>query len=184
MPGMPRFLAGCLALLVACSAGGLEGSRTDLGSCSATQILREGDRLPDCRFETLAGGQVVATSDLEGRPTVLNFWASWCLACQKEMPAIDRYAAANPEVRVLGVDVIGVQGETLEAGRAYFARRGVSYESLADRDGQFYGLFGTTSRPIMPLTIVLDEEGVVRGRRFGELTQAELAELVDTALAG
>jgi peroxiredoxin len=178
---MRRWSALALVLLLGCSSGGQVAS--ELGECRASKILKEGDRLPDCRFETLDGSSVVATADLVGKPTVLNFWASWCLACQKEMPALDRYSTETPEVRVLGIDVIGLQGETLEAGRRFFERVGVTYDSLADREGQFYGLFGATARPIMPFTIVLDAEGAVAARRFGELTFEEIQELVDEALS-
>lgn len=171
-------------VLVATACGSGAGPSDALGTCAVDAPLREGDRLPECRFEMLDGSEVVALSSLVGQPTVLNFWASWCLACTKEMPAFDRYATAHPEVRVLGIDVIGVQGETREAGERYFAERGVRYESLADREGQFYGLFGTAVRPIMPLTVILDEGGIVRVRRFGELTESELGELVDEARAG
>ncbi|MFP5225760.1 MAG: TlpA family protein disulfide reductase [Actinomycetota bacterium] len=178
---MQRWLAMVLLVLAACATGGPVAD--ELGDCSAPKLLKEGDRLPECRFETLDGSEVVATSDLLGKPTLLNFWASWCLACQKEMPALDRYASETPEVRVLGVDVIGLQGESLEAGRRFFESMGVSYESLADRDGRFYGLFGATARPIMPFTIVVDAEGTVAARRFGELTFEEIRTLVDEALA-
>lgn len=181
MTPMRRFAALLLVLVSACATPSPPGA--DLGVCESDRFLKEGDALPTCRFETLPGDSVVALDDLRGTPTVLNFWASWCVACRKEMPAFDAYASAHPEVRLLGVDVIGVQGETLVAGRKYFAERGVRYESLADREGQFYGLFGTPVRPIMPLTVVLDDEGIVRARRFGELTQGELETLVKDALA-
>jgi thiol-disulfide isomerase/thioredoxin len=49
------------------------------------------------------GGRTVRLSDFRGRTVLLNFWASWCTPCRLEVPALSRFARANPEVVVLGI---------------------------------------------------------------------------------
>lgn len=166
-------------LLAACTTG--PATDDGLGACIATETLKEGDRLPSCSFRSLTGSDVVELEDLAGTPTILNFWASWCIACLKEMPELDRFQDEHPELRVLGVDVTGVQGETIEAGRRYFTERVVGYASIADRDGAFYGHFGTVARPIMPLTVFVDAGLIIRARHFGEVTVADLEQITADA---
>jgi thiol-disulfide isomerase/thioredoxin len=175
---VPRSRALFALLLAAASAC---TSSPGVG-CAPERILREGDRLPDCTLESLDGTGEVKLSSLTGSATLLNFWASWCIACLQEMPTIDAYATAHREVRVLGIDVADVNGETVEAARRYFAERGVSYESLVDFGGRLYGHFGSAVRPTMPLTVVLDADGVIAARHFGELDAEGLDALVSDAL--
>lgn len=99
------------------------------------------------------------------------------------MPALDSYAKAHPEIRVLGVNVVGPNGETVENGRSYFAERGVDYDSIVDLDGDLYAHFASAARPIMPLTVIVDANGIVAARNFGGLTEASLDEKVTEALS-
>lgn len=171
-----RAAIAVLALLVGATA--CTGS-DDEGACSPTRILREGDALPDCTFELIGGG-TMALSELQGQATVLNFWASWCLECLKEMPAFDRFDQAHPEVRVLGVNAL-IQGETAEAGASYFEERGVGYDSIVDPEGQLYAHF--SARVLLPATVIVDANGVVAARHFGALSEQGLDEKVAEALA-
>lgn len=158
---------------MACSPGASDTA------CGGGGNLGKGDPLPACTLETLDGEDSILLTDLTGSTRVINFWASWCLSCLKEMPELDAFDKEREDVEVIGVDVVGVNGETVESGRRYFDERGVSYQSLVDIDGGFYSYFSSVSRPIMPLTIVVGEDNTVRAMRFGEVTQEILAEMVD-----
>jgi cytochrome c biogenesis protein CcmG, thiol:disulfide interchange protein DsbE len=178
---VPRIVAALsfLALFLgACSSDGA-GQACDPKGVELT----EGDKLPDCSLPMIGGGDPMPLSDLEGQATVLNFWASWCAECLKEMPAIDRWSQEHEEVRVLGVNVVGPNGETEALGQEYFAERGVSYESLVDPMANLYAHFGTPDRPILPLTVVLDAAGVIAARKYGGLDEAGLDSLVKSALS-
>ena len=58
----------------------------------------------DARFEKLDGTELL-TASLRGKPLVLNFWASWCAPCVKEMPQIAQFARETPDWQVLGLAV-------------------------------------------------------------------------------
>ncbi len=121
-------------------------------------------RLPSLTDEAA----MVAIADFRGRPVVLNFWATWCLPCRREMPLL---AAAD---RRLGgaVSFVGVnyQDSTDEA-LALLADTGVTYPSGMDVDGEVgrsYGLYG------MPTTVFIAADGRIVGRYLGEMSATTL----------
>lgn len=68
----------------------------------------------------------------DGRPVVLNFWASWCAPCREEMPAFDTVARRRPEVLFVGVAVRDTEAEA----RSFAAEIGVAYPLGIDADGK------------------------------------------------
>lgn len=177
---MPRTQALIVAAVIALASTASSCSKgASNAACPSGAILVEGDRLPDCTLKLIDASGSLALSSLTGKATVLNFWASWCLACLDEMPALDRFAKAHPELRVLGVNVL-VQGETYDAGRRYFEERGVDYDSLVDPDGALLDRF--TKRVILPVTVIVDAGGVIASRKFGEMSEQQLEDDVSKAL--
>jgi thiol-disulfide isomerase/thioredoxin len=119
---------------------------------------------------TTLAGESVQLSALRGQPVVVNFWATWCGPCQREMPALEaasqRYAG---HVRFLGVD----QGESAEVVQQYVDDLGVSFTMPLDLDmsvGDRYHLYG------MPTTFFVDKEGIIRQLWVGEMNAIILAE--------
>ena len=74
---------------------------------------------PDFELDTLNGGRF-RLSDLRGRPLVVNFWASWCSPCRREVPALIRAQNAHEETGLL---VIGVNIEEPRSAAQAFRRR-------------------------------------------------------------
>ena len=174
-----RILA--LALLFAAACTG-ELPPPAFETCTARSILSEGQRLPDCTFETLDGGRL-ALRDLEGKPAVLNFWAEWCVACTREMPDIEAvHQELGDRVAIVGMDLLGVQGETTSAAKGFVERTGVTYRVAYDRNGGLYNHFGNVANPIMPLTVFVDERGRLAGLRFGEIDAEKLRSLLEEHL--
>ncbi len=122
----------------------------------------QGDRMPELHVPTL-DGDTVTTADLEGRVVVLNFWATWCLPCRAEMPALqaltDRHAGDDLVVLGLATDV-GGEGPI----RAFLEERDITYPvGRATRDQRL--AFGGVRA--IPTTLVVDRSGVVRHRVLG-----------------
>ena len=86
---------------------------------------------PAFRVDSLDGAGELALADYEGSPLVLNFWASWCEPCQREMPALVEFADATPGVRVVGLAVTDEPSASRDFAREY----GVDFDLGVDRRG-------------------------------------------------
>jgi thiol-disulfide isomerase/thioredoxin len=118
-------------------------------------------------------GARLAFGSLRGAPLVLNFWATWCPPCVREMPALDRFAR---DFAGRGWRVVGLAADNTEPVRAYLARSPVSYAiALAGFDGiELSRRLGNTSGGL-PFTLVFGRDGKLRERRMGETSYEQLA---------
>ena len=138
------------------------------------QAQLTGEPAPD--FELRALDQnMVKLSDFRGRVVFLNFWATWCGPCEREMPTFQAFMADQPAD---GPVVVGVNlGETYDAVRPYLDERGVDgFPILLDVEYNVSDLYGIG--PI-PVTYVIDEDGVIRYSKFGEITTEEMQGYLD-----
>jgi len=118
--------------------------------------VEEGKLAPDFLLETLDGGEI-RLSDLRGQAIVLNFWATWCAPCRKEIPqlvaAYDRFASQG--LVVLGVNL----QESRSVIRSFADAFGMDFPIAIDGTGDVayeYRLLG------LPTTYFIDRGGVVR----------------------
>ena len=163
-----RWLLAGLAAAVAVVAVGVLAPRGERPESTSGQVLRFTlPRLDDpSRTVSLEPG---------GRPVVVNFWASWCVPCRREMPALEAVSS-----RLAGrVSFLGVNHQDgRRAALELVAETGISYPSGYDPDGRVareLGLFG------MPTTFFVDGEGRIVGQRTGELSRAELERSIERA---
>ena len=120
-------------------------------------------------------GTRLATRSLQGKPLVLNFWATWCGPCVKEMPELDRFAQ---EMAPQGWQVLGVAIDKADAVRAFLQTTPVRFPiAIAGLEG--LGLvqaLGNTNGGL-PFTLVLDAQGQVLQRKMGATHFEELRTL-------
>jgi peroxiredoxin len=136
----------------------------------------DGQRLADdfwqLRFDRPEGGEL-ALSSLRGQPLVLNFWATWCPPCVKELPEFDRLHRAQG---AQGAKVVGLAVDGPTPVRQFLARQPVAFPiGLAGFDGTELSRRLGNSDGALPFTVVLDRQGVVRHRKRGQTEFAELA---------
>ena len=106
---------------------------------------------------------------------LFNLWATWCVPCRKEMPALQA-ASERLEGRVV---FVGVNHQDGRSPAAEFEREvGVTYPSGYDPDGAVARDFGVVG---LPTTVLVDARGRIVARSLGELTENELDELVAEA---
>lgn len=176
---MPAVAIAAAMAFAACGSGASTPNPT--ARCSPQGIVSVGEAIPaQCAFERVDGG-TFRLSDLAGRPAVINFWASWCTFCIKEMPAFQTvYAAFGGRVEFVGADLLGVEGETRGAAEKFGRSTGVLYPLIYDDGGLLYAHF--SARLIMPVTIFVRSDGVVAYRQFGPLSETALREILSKEL--
>lgn len=157
MKRRPRCFAQFSMLGVVIAVAGCAG-KTDGGPVKA------GERLPDYTAVTL-GGDSVALRDLRGEVVLLNIWASWCPACEREMPSLQQL---HEELGPRGLRVVGISVDPPGSGervREFLERFGISYTILMDQQDRISGLFGIIG---IPTSYLLNRRGVVRDVWIGE----------------
>ena len=128
------------------------------------------------RFERPEGGELVMDS-LRGRPLLLNFWATWCPPCVKEMPELDRFARA---MAPRGWQVVGLAIDSPLPVREFLARRPVGYAiGLAGLTGSELAQRLGNDKGGLPFTVLFDRHGALVRRKLGETSEAELRTWVD-----
>ena len=153
-PAWKRWVSGVsLGLLAAVVFFMLLVPRTE-----AESVPQVGTPAPDFVLETLEGDGVVRLSDLAGQPVVINFWATWCPPCRKEMPDFQQ---VYDEYRQMGLQFYAVNvGESHVAVRDFAERLGVNLPILIDADESAQRAYHIL--PI-PATFFIDRNGIVRG---------------------
>lgn len=136
-----------------------------------------GKPAPSFTVTDLHSGEQVSLRELRGRPVVLNFWASWCVACRDEAPVLqaahERFGGGGQQrVHVVGIAV----QDTREKALAFAERFGKTYTlGLDDEAGSIslnYGLYG------VPETFFIDSEGIIRDKVVGAVTAEDIQENV------
>ncbi len=137
-----------------------------------------GKAAPDLALASFDGGRI-ALAELRGRVVVVNFWASWCVPCREEAPALE---ATWRRYRERGVAFVGVNVQDREAAaRAFIAEHGKTYPNGPDTSDAVaiaYGVYG------VPETFVLDRTGWVRHKHIGAVTRDVLEREIDRLLRG
>jgi thiol-disulfide isomerase/thioredoxin len=135
-----------------------------------TEVFRTSATI-DFTLPLLDGG-AVSLSDYRGQPLILNFWATWCTPCERELPTIARYLQDEDALPVLAINI----GETAEQVAPWLEARGLlgAIPVLLDTETQVQGRYGVLG---LPTTYGLDVEGVVRQQKLGEATLNDLRAL-------
>lgn len=137
---------------------------------------RQGEPAPDFAVTTFDGSRFSLSEHLanDGRPVMLNLWASWCPPCRAEMPVFDRVAADRDDVLIVGVAV----DDALAPAEAFAGEVGVRYPLAFDADGSVAAAYPT---PGLPATFTISSDGRVVSIAYGELEENEMRALMDEA---
>lgn len=103
-----------------------------------------------------------------GKLTVINFWATWCPPCREELPELDKFAKAH--AGDLAFCAVNLQ-EPADKVQGFLKQNGYSLPVLLDGEGTVARAWRVNA---IPTTVVIDKKGVVRFRKTGPVTAAEL----------
>lgn len=145
-------------------------------------IVKVGDMVPNIDINLLDGTSF-NISELKGKVVMLQFTASWCGVCRKEMPFIEREIwnvyKDNPDFALYGIDL----KESKEETEAFAAAIPVTYPLTLDLEGKsFYSFCGEGAG--VTRNIILDREGkiIMLTRLFDEAEFAQMVEVIDNEL--
>jgi peroxiredoxin len=140
----------------------------------ATRPQLSGQPAPDFSLTTLDGA-AASLAHYRGRVVFLNFWATWCIPCERELPTFKAFVAQQPAdgAVVLAVNV----GETAELVQPYLNEREIAgFPILLDTQLEVTDRYGIG--PI-PVTFVIDDNGTIRFTKYGEMHAEDLTEYLD-----
>ncbi|WP_158882818.1 TlpA disulfide reductase family protein [Rhodanobacter sp. L36] len=111
-------------------------------------------------------------ADNHGRRVLLNFWASWCVPCLAEMPALNRAQARTGNN---GPVIIGIAMDDPAHVRRFLATHPLDYPILLGdlADPSTSALFGDT-QTVLPYSVLIDANGTIMATHVGALTSSEL----------
>lgn len=125
-------------------------------------------------------GDSLRLGDLAGKIVVLNFWASWCLACRDEHTALSGTARAYAEQPVQFIGVL--YNDRPSNGTQWIAQMGgQSYPSVTDHESRTaidYGLYG------VPETFIVDAAGRIAYKHLGPISERVLRQWIDSLMPG
>lgn len=147
----------------------------DSRTCDTLPETTTFQEMPAVELACLGSGPVRPVNAGDGRPTVINLWASWCAPCVREMPLLQSTAQrAGNGVRFVGV----ATQDDRASGAALLEATGVRYDQYDDPDGAVRSAVRAVG---LPVTLVYDAEGREIGRRLGEIKGSWLDDVLQEA---
>jgi cytochrome c biogenesis protein CcmG/thiol:disulfide interchange protein DsbE len=133
-----------------------------------------GQKAPDFTLSGVDGTQV-SLQQYKGKVIFLNFWATWCIPCREEMPALEKlhHTYRAQDLVVLAIDL----KESPEQVKAFFEKHALSFPSVIDPNGAVFRAYSVTG---MPTTYLIGRDGTILARGIGgrDWTRAEAHELI------
>ena len=126
-----------------------------------------GQPAADFTFKNLEGASV-RLAELQGKIVLLDFWATWCPPCRRELPTI---AALSRQYTDQGVVVLGVNDEDAKTARNFLEAHHPDLATLHDAGGKIHRLYGAYS---IPTVLVIDRKGTVVAHFVGERQKSDL----------
>lgn len=163
------FVAAVIMMLVLSTSGDgffhrrkvPKSDKMDLFTRLRVQKFEEPVVAPDFTLKDLKGNQVTL-KNFKGRVVFLNFWATWCPPCRREMPSMERLykQLKDRDFTMLAVDM----QESEKRVRAFISEFSLSFPVLLDLNGDISSLYGIVG---LPTTYIIDREGKIIGKAVG-----------------
>jgi thiol-disulfide isomerase/thioredoxin len=121
-------------------------------------------------------GKPRTLADWKGRPLLVNFWATWCAPCRREIPLLNQVRVARKAQRL---EVIGIAVDFREDVLAYVKERPIDYPLLIGEEDGLAALKSVGMSAAFPFTLFADSQQRIVALKVGELHQDELDLILD-----
>ena len=134
---------------------------------------------PDFELGSNSGG-LVSASDFKGKTILLNFWATWCAPCRKEMPML---MDLQRQYGATGLQVVGIALDDIQSVKSFVDTFGISYPVLVGMEDVFetseaYG----NQEGVLPYSVLIDKTGIVRWQYAGLIRHEQISPLLNELL--
>lgn len=177
-----------IALLLALLAAGCDRQKADTpqaeqsaavpGQAGKVDRSHAGEAAPEAAFKD-PDGETVTLAAFEGKPLLLNLWATWCAPCIAEMPTLDALAGRSEDLQVLALSE-DFEGQEAKVAAFFEERKLTQLEAYQDPQ---LGMMEALKAGVLPTTILYDAQGREVWRVVGALdwTGPEAAKLLSEA---
>ena len=183
---MKKFLASFLFALSLVTISGFDTSlntstlhteqtnSTFIDKAEAAEIS-EGVVAPDFAFTDLVTGKVMNLSDLRDMPVYLNFWATWCPPCVRELPHIQaKYEQYKDKIHFLAISLDGEQAAPAE----FIPAKGYTFPVGYGNEREISQAYNVEA---IPMSFIIDTNGVVKAKIVGSMDEADLERFLQNA---
>ncbi|MFC7207247.1 TlpA family protein disulfide reductase [Comamonas endophytica] len=118
-------------------------------------------------------GAPLALADWRGQPLIVNFWATWCPPCVRELPLLSEFAGRKA---AHGIQVVGLAVDKQPAVQKFLQRQPLAFPvGMAENGSQLTRELGNANGGL-PFTVLLGRDGRLQQRKIGELSAQDLAQ--------
>jgi len=125
-------------------------------------------------------GEIVSSSEFSGKTLLINFWATWCEPCRREMPMLMDLQA---EYRADGLQIVGIALDDVQSVRDFVQMYGISYTVLVGAaDAMATSAAYGNVEGVLPYSVLVDKEGIIRWQYTGEIPTEDVSKLLNELL--
>jgi len=158
----------------------LSADKTGASTNGRIPAPQEGFLAPDFSLTTMSG-ETYSLSALRGNVVVVNLWASWCLPCRAEMPAIQRVYEKYKDAGLVVLAVNSTSQDNTASVDAFITELGLTFPVVMDYDGKVANLYRLSA---LPTTFFIGRDGVIRKvTPGGPMSEASLQATIQALLA-
>lgn len=161
---MNKFLSifAILAIAITLSAVSCSDSGDGSDSRQIEQASDNRELAHNFELESLRNSTTYSLEQFRGKPVILNFWASWCPPCKKEMPLLESSwnSYRDKGIKIIGINVMDDRSHAT----ALVDQFDITYLNLFDRGNEVSRSYGVVA---LPVTVFIDSEGRIVRKHFG-----------------
>lgn len=127
-------------------------------SSAANPAPQRGFSAPEFSLQT-PDGETYTLSELQGRPVLVNLWASWCTPCRREMPAMERMYQEFKDDGFIVLAVNATNQDSINNATAFVEQLGLTFPILLDINGEVSDLYQLRA---LPSSFFIDSNGIIQ----------------------